>query len=98
MKGTYKGIIVRESLADETVLDDLDIVGYALTGQEGAENRWGIYDVMISEEGIMRISRLMRSGWYAHFWNGREITAVFKGKIFVFDHDDQSSREDVITY
>lgn len=62
------------------------------------ENRWHIYNVKCSEKDIEKLKDGLKDKWYAHFWQGRDIIAVFKGRIFKFNFNKKETWHDVINY
>jgi hypothetical protein len=99
MKKEYTGTIVEESLEDNRILNNLNIIGFKISGDENPEDRWHLYTVTIFEEEIKYISRYIKSGtWYMHFWKEKEVVAVFKDKVFVFDYDNKETWKEAIEY
>ncbi len=94
----YKGTIIEESLEDNIVLNDFDIIGFKITDDAIFSERWHLYTVKVSKEEIEKLSKMIKSGWYAHFWKDRNIIVVFKNKIFEFNYDDKSSWQPAIEY
>lgn len=95
----YKGIIIEESLEDNRMLNDLEIIDFEISKEENSSERWHLYTVNVSKEDIENLSKNIKKGkWYMHFWKGREVIAIFKNKKFEFNFDDKSTWREVIEY
>ena len=95
----YNGTIVEESLIDNKILNDLEIVSVKISNDENIADRWHLYKVRISKKDIKKISKKLKFGkWYAHFWRGKEVIAVFKDKTFVFYYDKKETWKEVVDY
>ena len=94
----YKGCIVEESLDDNRVLNNLKVVKIRITDEEKPEDRWHIYDSLLSEDKIDDLHKHLRQGWYMHFWGNGKIIILFKGKKFEFDLDDKESWKPALDY
>ncbi|MDE1865948.1 MAG: hypothetical protein KGH94_04910 [Candidatus Micrarchaeota archaeon] len=79
----WKGCIVEESLDDNRVLNDIDVLKIRITTEKRPEKRWHIYNSVLSEREINRIHRHLKKGWYMHFWKGAKMIVLFKGRRFV---------------
>lgn len=88
----YKGTIVQESLTDDRVLNDFEVVSFKVTKQDNPENRWHLFTVLASEENIKKLSKYFKpEKWYAHFWKGDDIIAIFPNEVFRFKYSDKST-------
>ena len=94
----YKGCIVEESLTDNRILNNLKVVKIRITSEENADDRWHIYDSIVSKDEIDKFYEHLKQGWYMHFWKGNEMIILFKGKKFVVDVDDKDTWKDAIDY
>ena len=98
-KNEFKGTIVEESLVDNRMLNELEIVGFRVSKEDNPKNRWHLYTVNVSKENISKISKNLKSTkWYAHFWKGKKVIAVFKDKTFTFDYDNKNTWKKAIDY
>jgi hypothetical protein len=80
----YKGAIVKESLEDVSVLDDFKIMYTEVTD-----------DI----DTLLKLSKVIKpTKWYAHFWSGREVIAVFRDNVFRFNFDVKKSWEPAIAH
>lgn len=100
MNKEYKGIIIEESLEDNRILNDFNVVDVQITNENNPNERWHLYKVKVSKEEIEKLSNLIKSGkWYMHFWkDNKDIIAVFRNKIFEFNYDDKSSWKSAVEY
>lgn len=94
MAGTYRGVIVQESLLKPDAVLAMKVLGKEFSA---AEN-WHLYRVEVSRQDIDRLPGQIRPGWYMHFWRGREVVAVFRDKVFRFDYDDRATWEPAVEY
>ena len=89
----YKGIIIEESLEDVRDLSSFSILETNVSGT------WHIHTVEANEQAILRLPELLKAGtWYAHFWTGDDVIAVFHEKVFRFKHSDISTWADALSY
>ncbi len=95
----YKGTIVEESLEDNRILNDLNIIDFRISKDENPADRWHLYTVIVTREEIRKISQYIKYGkWYMHFWNGNDVIVVFKDKIFEFKHDKKETWKDAFDH
>ncbi len=95
----YKGTIVQESLVDDRILNDFDTIAYKVTDEENPYERWHLITVLTNEESIEKLSKNLKpEKWYAHFWNGDDVIAVFPNKTFQFKHSDKSTWKEAVEY
>src|SRR5258708_2804287 len=95
----YKGTVVLESLIDDRILNDFEIVGFKVTNEEDSSSRWHLFTVLVAEENIKKFSNnLKHQKWYAHFWNNDNIIAVFPNKMFNFKYSDIKSWKKAVEY
>lgn len=98
MNKAYKGIIVEESLEDNRMLNELEVISIEITKEENPNDRWHLYTVRVSKEDIGRLSKNIKQKWYMHFWKDRNVIAVFKNKKFEFNYDNKSTWESTLKY
>ena len=87
----YKGIVIEESLGDNRILSKLKIIGFKITKERNPAKRWHMYTVKVSKKDIEKLSKNIKPKWYMHFWKGRNVIAVFRGRQFEFKFDDKST-------
>ncbi len=94
----YKGIIIEESLDDNRVLNKLDILNFQITEEDDPLERWHIYNIKVSKDEINELSKLIKDKWYMHFWEGRNVIAVFKDRVFEFNYDKRETWESAVKF
>lgn len=95
----YKGVIVEESLTDNRLLNRFKIVGVQITTQDDPSERWHLYTVLANREDMDVLAHALKpEKWYAHFWEGNEVIAVFPGHTFTFQYDHPQTWADAIAY
>ena len=71
MNKDYKGVIIEESLEDNIVLNDFDVVSLKITDDVIFSERWHLFTVQMSKQEIEKLPKLIKSGWYTHFLEGQ---------------------------
>lgn len=94
----YVGIIVEESLDDNRIMNNYEVSKICITGHEKRQERWHMYEVILTKDEILELSRHIVDGWYMHFWLERNVIAVFKDKQFEFNYDDKETWTEVLKY
>ena len=95
----YEGTIVEEGLLDNRFLNTVEILSVRISSAEVPKDRWHLYKVRVSEEDISSFAKHLKpEHWYAHFWNGDEVIAVFPSKTFKFKHSDKAAWGPAIEY
>lgn len=95
----YEGTIVEESLTDSRFLNGLEQVSVRITNAEDPASRWHLWQVRVTREQIAELREQLAPGaWYAHFWQGNEVVAVFRGREFAFDRDRRDTWEEAIAH
>jgi hypothetical protein len=94
----WKGCIVEESLDDNRVLNDIEVVKVRITPEEKRGERWHIYNSLLSKSDIDRIHPHIKQGWYMHFWKDGKMIVLFKEKRFLVDAKDKSTWNEAIAY
>ena len=94
----WKGCIVEESLDDNRVLNNLKAVKIRITSENNPEQRWHIYDSLLTEKDIERIRHHLKQSWYMHFWKDDVMMIFFKGKKFIVSATDKRTWKEAIDY
>jgi hypothetical protein len=94
----YRGIIIEESLVDNRILNGMEILKMYITMHENKNERWHLFEVEIDEVNIEKVKEQIIDGWYAHFWNGTNITAIFRDNIFKFNYLNKDTWKNVLEY
>ena len=104
MNDKWKGVIISESLGEPSLLNEFDVYKARISKREelvddrGNKGRWHFYWVYATDEQIEAISHQIKRGWYAHFWKGQKLLAVFLSKKFEFRAKDRATWKDAIEY
>jgi hypothetical protein len=105
----YTGVIIEESLADTSVLRDVDVTSTeveAVTSEHKTPwvKQWTLHAVSIEEYKASIVARnLSRSldpehVWYADFKNDTHHYIVFRDKVFFVDRGSKEQYDKVIEY
>lgn len=95
----YQGIIVEESLKDNRLLNEIEILSVRISSADAIEDRWHIYKVLVSKDEIEKIANELKTElWYMHFWHNDDVIAVFPKRFFEFKHSDSASWQEAIDY
>lgn len=98
MDKQYTGIVVKESLEDNRTINELEVKRVEMSKSEDPADRWHMYKVIVSKGDIDKLAKTIKQGWYMHFWKGRQVIAIFRGKRFMFNFDDQETWQPVLEY
>ena len=91
----YKGIIVEQSLRDRGFLRNIEILSSEIYPNFG----WKLIKVNIPKDKVIELSKnLNDKKWYAHFWSGKDVIAVFQNKIFEFNYDKKETWKEAVDY
>ena len=95
----FKGTIIEESLIDTRQLNDFRVRNFRITNADDVSARWHLYFVEATKENLERLAENMHpTKWYAHFWNGDDVIAVYPGKIFSFKHSQPETWKAAVEY
>jgi len=89
-----EGIIIKQSLSDPKILEGFKILEH----ERDDEVDWDLYTVEATEAQVKQLANEIKDKWYTHFWQGREVIAVFRGKIFKFNFDDKENWKPAVDY
>ena len=98
---TYKGIIIKESLVDPTILEGIKVISTRTeVDQDDPNNIWHFNNVEVSRDDIENLQTHLKreGGWYMHFWRGQDVMVVFRDKLFEIKYDDKSTWKDAVEY
>jgi len=99
----WKGIIVSESLSEPSIISEFEVFKATISKKEldlgeGNKGRWHLYHVYATDSQLDALQTMIKRGWYAHFWRGKDLVVIFKGRRFEMRADDKSSWKDAIEY
>jgi len=91
---TFHGIVVNQSLDDQSVVKNWNILN------ESKTEDWSIYTVSVGSESLDKLIKsvqvnMIDGPWYAHFYNhnGSSLVIIFKNKTFNVTSDKQTWKE-----
>ena len=104
MTGRWKGVIISESLEEPSLLNGFDVYKACISKRDqpiddrGHSGRWHMYWVRSTDKKIEALSSQITDRWYAHFWKGQRLVAVFRGKKFEFKSRDKLTWKEAVEY
>lgn len=95
----FRGTIVQESLEDDRILNRFEHLSFRVTDDENPADRWHLFVVAGTEDEIKKLADFIKpTGWYAHFWEGDDVIAVFHNNTFMFKHSDKSTWKEAVEF
>ena len=99
----YLGTVIKESLEDPSILDELDVLQEYIEEHPNEEfEEWHLCEIHIEPENMdsitQRLQSALRSGWFTHFYREDKLIVVFKDKIFHASRRDLSSQQEAIEH
>lgn len=97
----YEGILIKESIADDSVIDYLNVHKVELWNAGGKPKYWtALFFTSGKSDFPKRISKVMLSGsgngnWFVDFKSGNEKYIVFKDKILKYQIGNRAEKESV---
>lgn len=109
MNNNFKGVIIKESLADKSITDDLKIISTKIENVSAKHktpwiNKWTLYTVKITldeaDQIADKLSRALDSehAWYADFKNNDIHYIIFKNKIFKINRSKKEEYNQATKY
>lgn len=99
MEKQYRGVVIEEALDDNSLLNQLLVEKIHITKHEKRQDRWHMYQVLVSREQIDELAKHIINDWYIHFWREAEIIALFSNnKQFEFNYYEKETWKDVLEY
>lgn len=103
---SLRGLLLKESLVDDSALDLVQVISTELSRIEDAvppQPRWWTIvrfeaDARGGDEILQRFSAALNSGWYLHCWTDSHIFVAFPGRVFKYRRGDQTGRDEAIAY
>lgn len=95
----YRGIIVAEDLNDQELLKDVNVSNVRVIQSAREQMTWHVLEVNVTREQMDNLSKSLKENRYMHFWQGKNVIAIFSGpKYFEFDYEDKSTWQNVLKY
>jgi len=101
MNEKYKGIIIKESLTNLSILEEVEVISERTElDQDNPDEKWHLYTIEVLRGVIDKLQTHLKrkGGWYMHFWRGRDVIVVFRDKMFEINYNDKSTWEEAIDY
>lgn len=96
----YEGVLIKESIADDSIIDDLNIHKIELWNTGGKPKYWTVLFFTCNRKDFPeQISKVMLSdpdtngNWFVDFKAGNEKYIVFKDKILKYQIGNQAEKE-----
>lgn len=96
----YEGILIKESIADDSIIDDLNIHKIELWNTGGKPKYWTVLFFSCNRKDFPeQVSKVMLSdpdtngNWFVDFKAGNEKYIVFKDKILKYQIGNQAEKE-----
>jgi hypothetical protein len=90
-------VVIAEGLNDPTLINSLRVTKAFITDdgqsldEDGAEGRWYLYWVDVTDDDIDRIQAVTRHVWYAHFWRGEQLVVIYDDARFDMHRFDDAT-------
>jgi hypothetical protein len=98
----WKGVIVKESLKDEKILDKIKIVRTRITGLEMQGGSYHfIYFEMKDKDPtnfVNEAKNSIKDRWYMHICKDNKMIVIFSGKVFRFKESETAKLEEARNY
>jgi len=100
---TWKGVIISESLKEPSLINRFEVFRARISKKDldlggGEQGRWHLYYVHATDSQINALLRLVKPGWYCHFWRDDDLVVVFHRKKFSMLTTDKSTWKDAVAY
>ncbi|MFH0955184.1 MAG: hypothetical protein V1777_03700 [Candidatus Micrarchaeota archaeon] len=90
----WKGIVIEESLTNPNVLWETQLLKVKVSG----ERLWHLQTVFCDKKAIEKIQKELKVGFYAHFWDKKNLIVAFPKQAFQFKKDNAEERKKAIEY
>jgi hypothetical protein len=100
--GEYRGVVIEESLADRTVLNDIQIESTQVENVTEKHStpwltQWTLLTVLVPANAAVETAQTLsvnfdtahRGSWYADFKNDTQHYVIFPSKIFIINRGSQ---------
>lgn len=91
---TYVGKVIRESLTEQEMLDNLD----EIANDFYSEVNWNISTIRATKKQIIQLSKYLKEKFYFHFWCGDDVIVAYPNKVFEFKHSNKKSWQPAVEY
>lgn len=98
----WRGVIIKESLENEKLLDKIRIVRTRITGLENQGGKYHFLYFELKDENLEDFLEEAKSTikikWYTHVCKDDEVIVVFSGKLFRFKEGENDKLEKARKY
>ena len=95
--GLYTGLLIKESLDDEDLLDALNVHRVELLRTQGRPRYWTALTFSCGKTDLpQRLSRALKGGWFCDFRGVNTKYIVFRGRILHYRIGDAAGRAEVV--
>lgn len=95
----YEGLIIKESVADETVFDAVHIEKTELWRTNETPKYWtAVYFSSEDAEFPEKLSKALTGNWFADMKRGNEKIIVFRGKVLRYTTGNAEEKKAVLDY
>ena len=95
----FEGVIIKETLADELLLDCLEIDKVEICKTNNAIKYWTlIYFHSQTEDLPQRLANIILDGWFADMKSENKKYIIFKNKILIYTIGNVLEKEAVLNY
>jgi hypothetical protein len=95
----YQGILIKESISDETILDFVEIEHVEIWKTEDIPKYWTvIFFVSKQEDFPEKLSGVLTGIWYVDMNLDETKILVFKDKVMKYTIGDQAGKDQVLDY
>ncbi len=103
----FKGLIIRESLQDASVLDELTITKEETWDidepGEGQSSVWHVVTVEVESDKMNEVAQTLSHAldegkWFVDFSDGQTIVVVFRERVFQYQKGDTATRDEAMVF
>lgn len=95
----YKGLIIKESIGDESIFDAVEIEKTELWRTNETPKYWtAVYFSSDDAEFPEKLSNVLMGNWYTDMKAGNEKIIVFHGKVLRYTIGNTKEKETVLDY
>ena len=95
--GLYTGLLIKESLDDEDLLDALNVHRVELWRTQRRPRYWTALTFSCGKTDLpQRLSRALKGGWFCDFRGGNTKYIVFRGRILHYRIGDAAGRAEAV--
>lgn len=98
----WRGVIIKESLKNEKILDKIKVVRTRITGLEEQGGKYHFLYFELKNENLEKFvaeaKNTIKNKWYTHICKNNEMIVIFSGKIFRFKETEKQKIEEARNY